>query len=85
MPVIERRDPLGERKSQARAAFVAGVLLILGLAGCASEFTSRPALPSADDSPFVGVFTGEFVDGKPLYRFPAIRIVGSPGSIAPGS
>ena len=44
-------------------------LLILGLAACAS-------LP-ATEAPYVGVFTGQFVDGKPLYRFPSIEVVGS--------
>jgi hypothetical protein len=35
--------------------------------------------------PYVGVFTGEFVDGKPLYRFPTIEVVVSRSSIAPGT
>jgi len=33
--------------------------------------------PDSEDSPYVGVFTGEYVDGKPLYRFPSILVVGS--------
>ena len=40
---------------------------MLGLAGCA-ELRSRP--------PYVGEFTGEYVDGKPLYRLPSIQVVG---------
>lgn len=51
----------------ARVAICA--LLILGLAGCASG--------PATEAPYVGVFTGELVDGKPLYRFPSIEVVGS--------
>jgi len=43
------------------------VVLIAGLAGCAST-----AAPKAD---YVGVFTGEYVDGRPLYRFPTIEVV----------
>jgi hypothetical protein len=58
-------------------------LLIVGLAGCASELTSRPDRPAADAATYVGVFTGEFVDGKPLYRFPTIEVVGSRSSIGP--
>ena len=41
--------------------------LVLALAGCA-ELTTRP--------PYVGEFTGEYVDGKPLYRLPSIQVVG---------
>ena len=43
-------------------------LLVVGLAGCAAGPTPRPE--------YVGVFTGEFVDGLPLYRFPTIEVVG---------
>ena len=43
-------------------------LLVVGLAGCAGGSTPRPE--------YVGVFTGEFVDGLPLYRFPTIEVVG---------
>jgi hypothetical protein len=42
-------------------------LLTLVVAAC-SELAPRPA--------YVGEFTGEYVDGKPLYRFPAIQVVG---------
>ena len=42
-------------------------VLVLALAGCA-ELTTRP--------PYVGEFTGEYVDGKPLYRLPSIEVVG---------
>ena len=72
--------------ADARTAFLATVaLLIVGLAGCASELTSRPNRSPADDAPYVGVFTGEFVDGKPLYRFPTVEVVGSRSSIGPGT
>ena len=70
-----------EHRTHARKAFAAGALLIVGLAGCASELTPRPNRPPADAAPYVGVFTGEFVDGKPLYRFPTIEVVGSRSSI----
>jgi hypothetical protein len=51
----------------ARLAIFAFVAL--GLAACASV---RP-----DDTHYVGVFTGEFVDGLPLYRLPTIEVVAS--------
>ncbi|HEY8243202.1 MAG: hypothetical protein ACHQJ7_08395 [Vicinamibacteria bacterium] len=49
-------------------ALAAAALLIVALAGCAST-----AAPKAD---YVGVFTGEYVDGRPLYRLPTIEVVG---------
>lgn len=51
--------------------------LCVALAGCAAELASRPGNPPSEVAPYVGVFTGEFVDGKPLYRLPSILVVGS--------
>lgn len=51
-------------------------VLVLGVAGCASELAPRLSNPTTK-APYVGVFTGEFVDGKPLYRFPTIEVLGS--------
>lgn len=42
-------------------------LLVLALGACA-ELSTKP--------PYTGEFTGEYVDGKPLYRFPSIEVVG---------
>jgi hypothetical protein len=50
-------------------------ILMLGIAGCASELPI-PGGP-ATKAPYVGIFTGEFVDGRPLYRLPPIEVVGS--------
>jgi hypothetical protein len=55
--------------------------LLVGLAGCASDLTSRPNRLAADAAPDEGVFTGEFVEGKPVYRFPTIVVVGSRSSV----
>ncbi len=68
-----------------RTASATVALLIVGLAGCASELRLTPNRAPADAVPYVGVFTGEFVDGKPLYRFPTIEVVGSRSSIGPGA
>jgi hypothetical protein len=54
----------------ARLAIVA---LALGIAGCALAPTAATA--------YRGEFTGEFVDGVPLYRFPAIEVVGTRRSV----
>jgi hypothetical protein len=59
--------------SSKRAATLALAIAVLGIAGCAYT-PSRP--------PYVGVFTGEFVDGRPLYRFPSIEVVGSRKSVS---
>jgi len=69
-----------EHHASVRATIL--VLLILGLVGCASEISSTLSSPTAE-APYVGVFTGEFVDGLPLYRFPSIQVVGSRRSITP--
>ena len=54
-------------------ATAAAILLAVGLAGCAST-----AAPKSD---YVGVFTGEYVDGRPLYRFPTIEVVATRSSL----
>jgi hypothetical protein len=48
------------------------MLVACALAACASA----PAR-----APYVGVFTGEYVDGLPLYRLPTIEVVGSRRSV----
>jgi len=68
-------------RPDARALFVIVALLIVGLAGCATKLTPMRGVPSTEAAPYVGVFTGEFVDGKPLYRFPTIEVVGLRSSI----
>jgi hypothetical protein len=73
------------RLKNARRWFVIVALLIVKLAGCAPELTPRPIRPSAEAATYVGLFTGEFVDGKPLYRFPTIEVVGSRSSVRPGT
>jgi len=72
------------RSTLAPSAWIAYGILAFGLAGCAAERSSMASRSDAEDTRYVGVFTGEFVEGKPLYRFPAIHVVGSRNSIAPG-
>ena len=73
-----RRLTAEQQRTSVRVAILA--LQILGLAGCAFEFAQRPSSP-ATEAPYVGVFTGEFVDGLPLYRFPTIEVIGSRRSV----
>ena len=81
-----------EHGFKARARLAAAAILTVGfaaaagLAGCASEPASGPHHRSPTDAaPYVGVFTGEYVDGLPLYRFPRIEVVGSRSSLGPGT
>ena len=74
-----------EHRNGAGTAWAAVAILVVGLAGCASEPTPRPDGPPAGAAPYVGVFTGELVDGKPLYRFPTIEVVGSRSRIGLGT
>jgi hypothetical protein len=65
------RDIIAVTCMRATATVVGGAaiaLLALGTAGCSMQ----PAKPA-----YVGEFTGEFVDGMPLYRLPSIEVVGS--------
>ena len=71
----------GIMKACARTALA--VILIVGLAGCASELTPR-ADTSTGAIP-VAVFTGELVEGKPLYRLPRMEVVVSRSSFGPDS
>lgn len=59
------------------------LMLVLGLAGCAAAPDSKPSNSPVEAAPYVGVFTGEFVDGRPLYRFPPILVIGSRIRVAP--
>jgi hypothetical protein len=72
-----------EGKVRAGMWIVVATLLVLGLAGCAAELGRKPSGSASETEPYVGVFTGEFVDGKPLYRFPPIYVVGSRSSVGP--
>lgn len=67
--------------TDARVTLALAALLLAGLAGCASGLMPASGRPAGDAAPYEGVFTGEFVDGKPVYRFPTIMVVGSRSSI----
>jgi hypothetical protein len=69
------------RSSRARTALTAVAVLIVGLAGCATELAPGPIRSPAEAAPYVGVF----MDGKPLYRFPPIEVIGSRSGVGPGS
>jgi hypothetical protein len=59
------------------AAATLAALVGLALAGCASVPGDAPSPSPPATAPYVGIFTGRFVDGKPLYRFPTIEVTGS--------
>lgn len=69
-------------KARARKLIALATLLVaLGIAGCAVELTGRLGGPADADMRYAGVFTGEYVDGKPLYRLPSITVFGSRNSV----
>jgi len=71
-------------RSEIAARWVAvATALVLGLAGCAAELGPKPSSSPLEAAPYAGVFTGEFVDGMPLYRLPPILVIGSRGSVRP--
>jgi hypothetical protein len=80
-PKKERRMGTRERQRRCgtigRVSIAVAALLVACLAGCASDRVPEPVRAALDAAPYVGVFTGQFVDGKPLYRFPTIEVVGS--------
>jgi len=71
--------------TRGHAALAAWAFLTIGLAGCALESAPKTSFSPPNGAPYVGVFTGDFVDGKPLYRLPAIEIVGSRSSVGPNT
>ena len=81
---IQPPDPMDDkpRPGLSCASTLAATVLVLGLSGCAAV-GPQPGRSASEASPYVGVFTGEFVDGKPLYRFPAIHVVGARSGAGP--
>lgn len=78
-----RRSIQTRRRTREHAnagAWLALAAFIIELAGCAPGSSLPPANPSME-APMQGVFTGEYVDGKPLYRLPPIEVVGSRSSV----
>ncbi|HEX6945442.1 MAG TPA: hypothetical protein VF196_04550 [Casimicrobiaceae bacterium] len=58
-----------------RFAAAAAAALVLALGGCAAGVRD-----AGEDGSYVGRFTGEYVDGKPLYRLPTLYVVGHRGA-----
>jgi len=72
---MEAKTSTGPFRDAPTTAAIFAVFLLF-LAGCASELAPTAGSPGVR-TPYVGVFTGEFVDERPLYRFPTIEVVGS--------
>ena len=69
--------PKMDGATRSRASILVATLFAISLAGCAADPGGRAISPAAESSPVVGVFTGEYVDGKPLFRLPPILVIGS--------
>jgi hypothetical protein len=70
-------------RSEIAAIWIVVATVLLGLAGCAAELGPKPSTSPLEAAPYIGVFTGQYVDGKPLYRFPPILVIGSRSSVEP--
>jgi hypothetical protein len=71
------------RKERPATVIAVWTMLALALGGCAAGTGPNLGSPASEPVTYVGVFTGEFVDGIPLYQFPPIFVVGSRRSVAP--
>lgn len=71
VPDVKLATPIVARPGRAACLSLA-VAITIGLSGCASVGRS-----GVDRQSYVGVFTGDFVDGLPLYRLPSITVVGT--------
>ena len=80
---MRNKQSPSRRAEIAAIGVVVATALVLGLAGCAAKLGPKPSSSPAEAVPYVGVFTGEFVDGRPLYRFPPILVIGSRIKVAP--
>jgi len=79
-----RRASADSSRSEIKATRVAvATILLLGLASCAAGLGPKPGSSPLEPAPYVGVFTGEFVDGRPLYRFPPILVIGKRNRVGP--
>jgi hypothetical protein len=80
---IDRVDRSGRpaiepaRWGKAAWGGLTAVAVAMALSACATVGMSSDAR-----GPYIGVFTGEFVDGLPLYRLPAITVVGTRRGLA---
>jgi hypothetical protein len=66
----------GSARSRRTAYLCVTLAIAVVLSGCASVDRT-----SADRASYVGVFTGDFVDGLALYRLPSITVVGRRGVV----
>ena len=69
-----------DRSRLPRGATLAGMCARLAIVAFAVGITACASSPMAT-TPYVGEFTGEYVDGAPLYRFPTIEVVGTRRSV----
>jgi hypothetical protein len=69
------------RTARSATMALAALLVALGIAGCAAGSSAGREGAADERVPYVGVLTGEYVDGIPLVRFPTINVVGSRSSV----
>ena len=60
-----------------RATLVTIILIATGMSATTAEMiVPQPPSKTSTESQNVGVFTGKFVDGMPVYQLPPVNVVG---------
>jgi hypothetical protein len=78
---MHSNDVLAHDPVQSATCMAMIALVCLASSACAIESRRESNAEFPRDKPYVGLFTGEYVDGKPLYRFPSINVVGSRSTV----
>ena len=68
--------------SGRRASLLVGALIAIGVLATAGEYlAASPSSEASIGATTQAVFSGEFVDGVPVYRLPPITVVARRGSL----
>ena len=73
---IHHRGTHGTRAVRSLAYLMAAALIASAAVSTLRSTAPERAPDASARSPMVGVFTGEFVNGVPVYRLPPIAVVG---------
>jgi hypothetical protein len=71
------RSLLKSHPLQQLAKRALGALLVLGLTACAGELASTEVPGQGAVVPAVSNFTGDYINGQPLYRLPSVTVTAS--------
>jgi uncharacterized protein YjiS (DUF1127 family) len=78
--VAARRDAVHRRRIAVQLStplLVVALIATVALGAAAEAADLRPASKASAKAPVFGVFTGEYVNGAPVYRLPPVIVVGT--------